>query len=304
MFSGVSWINQAPFAEPANYSLHFDHELDAVIIPAPTGSPLDVFDKLTLEAHIQPQDTSSLHFILWADDGPFSLLIRNDAIEFGLNHQTVIVHPFRAAGIWTHVAAVYDGTVARLYLNGVEVASNTIVLGPIGPVESRNIIRIGNDETAEFPGFDRDFGGFIDQVRIVSGALTPAEILYDATHTLISGASSDCNGNEIPDDCESDGDGDGTPDDCDVCEGLDDGADADGDMIPDACDRCGDFDGDQLITNADFAQLPEYMSDPTTFPTPQLPLTTQRCQAAFDCDLDGDVDLSDYQTLQVTLDGP
>ncbi len=406
-FSGASWTNQTPFAEPGNYSLRFDHELDAVTIPAPPGSPLDMFDKLTLEAHIQPLDTASLHYIIWADDGPFSLLIRNDAIEFGLNHTTVIVHPFRASGIWTHVAAVYDGAVARLYLNGVEVASNPIVLGPIGPVESRDIIRIGNDETADFAGFDRDFGGFIDQVRIVSGALTPDEILYDATHTLIAGASSDCNGNEVPDDCESDTDGDGVidvcdpcpadspddsdadgvcdsndicpgfddsidpdgdeaptgcdpcpldnpndsdgdgvcegadicpgfddsfdddgdgvpngcdlcpgfddandsdgdtvPDDCDACEGSNDNADADGDMIPDACDRCGDFDGDQLIANADFARMAECLSGPGGLPTPSLPLTSQRCQAAFDCDLDGHVDLNDFQIIQETFDGP
>jgi hypothetical protein len=406
-FAGASWSNQTPFSEPGNYSLRIDHELDAVTIPAPPGGPLDVFDKLTLEAHIQPLDTSSLHFIFWADDGPFALLIRNDAIEFGLNHQTVIVHPFRAAGIWTHVAAVYDGATARLYLNGVEVASNAIALGPIGPVESRDIIRIGNDETADLPGFNRDFGGLIDQVRIVSGALTPAEIFYDATHTLVPGASSDCNGNEIPDDCESDvdgdgvidvcdpcpddnpddsdgdgvcnssdicqgfddaidpdgdetptgcdacpldnpndsdgdgvcdsadicpgfddnfdqdgdgvpdgcdlcpgfddandGDGDGVPDDCDACEGFDDQADADADMIPDACDRCGDFNGDQLITSADFALMPECMSGPAALPTPSLPLATQRCQAAFDCNLDGRVDLMDFSDIQETFDGP
>ncbi|MCA9251719.1 MAG: S8 family serine peptidase [Phycisphaerales bacterium] len=407
VFAGAGWSNQTPFAEPGNYSLSFNHELDAVTIAAPPGSPLDVFDKLTLEAHILPLDTSSLHYVLWADDGPFSLLIRNDAIEFGLNHQTVIVHPFRAAGIWTHVAAVYDGTVARLYLNGLEVASHSIVLGPIGPVESRDIIRIGNDETADFAGFNRDFGGLIDQVRIVSGALTPAEVLYDATHTLRPGSSSDCNANEIPDECEvdsdgdgvidvcdpcpadnpddsdadtvcdsddicpgfddaidpdgdetptgcdacpfdnpndSDGDGvcegvdicpgfddgldedgdgvpdgcdlcpgfddaidsdgDGAPDDCDVCDGFDDNADADNDMIPDACDRCGDFDGDQLITNADYAFMPDCMSGPATLPTPQLPLTPDRCRAAFDCDLDGDIDLVDFIDIQATFDGP
>ncbi|HNO77473.1 MAG TPA: hypothetical protein PKN33_05375 [Phycisphaerae bacterium] len=48
-----------------------------------------------------------------------------------------------------------------------------------------------------------------------------------------------CNGNGIPDECESDVDGDLIPDDCDFCPNFhNDGPDADGDTIPDGCDTC------------------------------------------------------------------
>jgi hypothetical protein len=44
----------------------------------------------------------------------------------------------------------------------------------VGPVGFRNIISIGNDETAGSPSLDRNFRGVIDEVRITDRALDPA----------------------------------------------------------------------------------------------------------------------------------
>ena len=54
-----------------------------------------------------------------------------------------------------------------------------------------------------------------------------------------SGGSNNCNGNSIPDDCETDGDGDGVIDVCDPCP-LDNPDDTDGDGVCDADDFCLD----------------------------------------------------------------
>lgn len=75
------------------------------------------------------------------------------------------------ADTWHHVAAVYDGSEIRLYLDGVEVGS----LPAAGTLSSDPSVAavIGNQP----PGAgDRAFDGLIDDVRIYSVALSPAEI--------------------------------------------------------------------------------------------------------------------------------
>ncbi len=60
----------------------------------------------------------------------------------------------------------------------------------------------------------------------------------DDADDLANGTSEDCDGNNLPDECEVDSDGDGTIDACDKCEGEDDGLDTDGDDVPDCADNC------------------------------------------------------------------
>lgn len=76
-----------------------------------------------------------------------------------------------------------------------------------------------------------------------------ANLIEDASD-IAGGASTDCDADGTPDECQPDADGDAVPDACDVCPAGDDGADADGDAVPDACDVCSagdnaaDADGD------------------------------------------------------------
>ena len=75
------------------------------------------------------------------------------------------------AGQWQHLAATYDGTTARFYIDGVEVASRTVS----GGVGTSNIWRIGAYGSAAGGFFD----GLIDNVRIYSRALSDAEVQTD-----------------------------------------------------------------------------------------------------------------------------
>jgi len=72
---------------------------------------------------------------------------------------------------WSHVAASYDGSTLRLYVNGVLVAS-TPQAGSIDPAPGP--LRIGGNSV-----WGEYFTGRIDEVRIYSRALSAAEIQAD-----------------------------------------------------------------------------------------------------------------------------
>ena len=84
-------------------------------------------------------------------------------------------------GRWAHVAATFDGTTARLYLNGSEIAS--------GPFSFANGIdagmTIGNVNSDSWPDCPGVFKGDMDEVRIY--ALTAAQIAYLADTTPADG---------------------------------------------------------------------------------------------------------------------
>jgi hypothetical protein len=76
--------------------------------------------------------------------------------------------PVPTAGAWYHVAAVYDGTTAKVYVNGAEKASGT----PTGYVPSAGgPMFIGGRSDASFW-----WNGFADEVAVYDKALTAAEI--------------------------------------------------------------------------------------------------------------------------------
>jgi hypothetical protein len=83
---------------------------------------------------------------------------------------------------WSHLAATYDGTTIRLYLNGTEVSS----VPRTGSILTQSdALTIGGD-----PFYGQYFRGTIDEVRIYNRALTASQIATDM-NTPISGAAPD-----------------------------------------------------------------------------------------------------------------
>ncbi|HKW31115.1 MAG TPA: YDG domain-containing protein, partial [Verrucomicrobiae bacterium] len=78
--------------------------------------------------------------------------------------------------LWTHLATTYDGATTRLYVNGVQVASQAQT-GALAT--SANPLQIGGDSI-----YGQYFKGAIDEVRVYNRALSAAEIQADMNTPL------------------------------------------------------------------------------------------------------------------------
>ena len=77
---------------------------------------------------------------------------------------------YLSTNTWYHVAATYDGSEIKVYLNGQPQGTPTSVTGSIEPISSP--LYIGSDPGS--PG--RFFKGLIDEVEIYNRALSASEI--------------------------------------------------------------------------------------------------------------------------------
>jgi hypothetical protein len=210
VLTGATYTTDTPALPGAfanAYAMLFDAKGDYVTIPADSGTNLNVYPNgITVEASIKPAalpiplDTAGdrLKRIVWADDGAFSLSLRSDGVgntdlEATVNEvagapgacttMVAVAFPGNTTNFW-HVALSYADEVLALYMDGVELATSAAPGGcgsQVGPVEVRDILRIGSDETAVgFPTNDRDFRGVIDEVRITGGPIAASQLLFSA----------------------------------------------------------------------------------------------------------------------------
>src|SRR6185503_16566628 len=162
-------------------------------------------------------------------------------------------------GMWHHVAATYDGTTMRIFVDGVQKASTVlpgvIDVPPAPPDNDSPPFVIGRNVVIQSFAFH----GFIDELAIYGRALTGEQIRIlfesggipdvDSDDDGVADASDNCPAVANPDQIDSDADGLGDlcdPDDDN--DGLADGGDncvfvanvdqtdTDGDGAGDACD--------------------------------------------------------------------
>jgi len=79
----------------------------------------------------------------------------------------VSVAGFWTTGVWHHIALTYDGVMARLYADGVEVAS---------AAKTWNLVRSGARIGQQVNDFSEFWDGTIDDMRVYSQTLSPGEV--------------------------------------------------------------------------------------------------------------------------------
>ena len=146
------------------------------------GNPaeLNFTGQITLMAWVKPQATDGLRNIIShgyrsTPDQELQLRISSGAYDVGSwSPGEGVSSPAGMAtadiGLWTFVAGTYDGTKWSLYRNGALVATNA---GPLGAVLVEENWAIG----ARGTGTERFFQGGIDEVAILTNALSAAQIL-------------------------------------------------------------------------------------------------------------------------------
>ena len=177
-------INQASFSSDTRsarsaYSASFDGSNDIAVVP---DSPsLRIQNALTIEAWIKP--SSAAHVVIGKQFGhgccANSYQIELNSFRFQLTDASGESHFVDASSVptpdvWQHVAATWDGSTMRLYLDRVEVGS-TPFSGTIG-YDANPLLIGGEDDGAGVPGCCL-YNGLIDDVRISDAALAPSQFL-------------------------------------------------------------------------------------------------------------------------------
>jgi glucose/arabinose dehydrogenase/PKD repeat protein len=152
------------------------------------AASLDLSTGMTLEAWVQPNVAmgATWRSVLMKERAPglsYSLYANGDSgrpssdVNTGGIDQTVAGPASVPANVWTHLAATFDGTTLRLYVNGALVQSKA-VSGAIVP--GTGALKIGGNAI-----WGEWFRGYIDEVRIYNRALTPAEIVSDMSAAIV-----------------------------------------------------------------------------------------------------------------------
>jgi hypothetical protein len=196
-------LNNAPALRLS--TLDFDGAADSTgdYVTVDDASALDLSDNFTIEAWIRPGISGTpgcCRTIISKparDDGTqatgFRLDLSNDQPSFGIVDQggpkTVTASTPVLPGVWTHLAAVKQGSTLKLYLNGLLVQSantgSTSGARTDADLSQSTKLIIGREFLTGL--LDRTFAGTISDVRLWNVVRTDTEILnnFDA---LLSGS--------------------------------------------------------------------------------------------------------------------
>jgi hypothetical protein len=174
--TGATWTASGRFGGALNFN---GTSAQVTIADAPD---LHLTTGMTLEAWVRPTTLSGWRTVVMkeaANGLAYTLYAHDQAprpaayIRVGTSDRSAPGTAALPLNTWTHVAATYDGTTLRLYVNGIQTGSFT-VSGQI--TASNGALRIGGNAV-----WGEYFEGAIDEVRIYNRALTGGEIQLDMT---------------------------------------------------------------------------------------------------------------------------
>jgi hypothetical protein len=147
--------------------------LSAWVNPDVLGTNILIAKPASSSAHDDPYFSYSLH--LYPSGRPRFYLTLNGA-TYSVSSSSI-----PPTGNWYHLAGVYNGSTMKIYVNGIEQGS----ISATGTITGYSTpLRLGTNG-----GFEEDFDGKMDDVRIYNIALTQAEIQTDMNTPLTQGGS-------------------------------------------------------------------------------------------------------------------
>jgi hypothetical protein len=144
------------------------------------GTSLNLPSRVTLSGWVRPSIIGVSYPILfgkgYAQSGSYSVHMRTDgSIWFEIDDVDATRHYYNPSGAflsvnkWAHVVATYDGATQRIYVNGVQDGTGQAASSNFGTTVAAFTI----GPTLSGPG---NFTGSVDDVRVYSRVLSPAEI--------------------------------------------------------------------------------------------------------------------------------
>lgn len=165
----------------SNFVLNLRSAADYVMVP--DSDSLDLIDNFTFEAWVNVSVMSNDGTIIGkrrtTAGTAYAFRISGGKVVLGMNNDFgggigVNFAVTSAAEIqlneWTHVAATYDGTVAKVFINGLLKASSPIKMQLRA---STFPVTIGRED---LPNEPRSFVGLLDEVRVWKRALSADEL--------------------------------------------------------------------------------------------------------------------------------
>ncbi|MGH8490332.1 MAG: LamG-like jellyroll fold domain-containing protein [Gammaproteobacteria bacterium] len=177
--TGATWTTVGKYGG----TLNFDGTNDLVTVA--DSAALDLTTGMTLSAWVHPTALSTWRTVLLKE--------RSGGLVYALYASDQASHPNTYVNIggsdlgstgptaltlngWSNLAATYDGSVLRVYINGVQVSSRPVA-GSL--LSSTGALRIGGNSV-----WGEYFQGLIDEVRIYDRALAATEIQADMVRPI------------------------------------------------------------------------------------------------------------------------
>ena len=165
-------------------ALSFDGEDDIVVVP--DDPSLALTTGMTLEAWVRPDAATNWRTVILKEAGSLSYALYSNSdveapsVRAALDGDVGVngTEPIDPTG-WTHLAATYDGSLLRLYVDGKQVASHSYP-GELYPAEGA--LTIGANRL-----WGENFSGLIDEVRVYNRRLSTDEIDADMDRPVVSG---------------------------------------------------------------------------------------------------------------------
>jgi Ca2+-binding RTX toxin-like protein len=174
LIQGADYTTEVSPAPGSTFALDFNGDGDRVRVDDAADLDFVPTDQMTLALWFRKDSSPETYHLLAKrlEEGPMNYQLGRDAGGIQFNSIGGVVNTSVsdvAEDMWTHLAATYDGTSLKIYVNGAVVGSASPYT--LGNPNNADLVIGATADT-----FGDQFPGKIDDVRVYRSALTDAEI--------------------------------------------------------------------------------------------------------------------------------